>query len=95
MDAVASRDFATEFLFCAAQTGIHLSRVAEEIILWSTTQFGFMRLSDAWSTGSSIMPQKKNADAAELVRGKSGASNLEFVAASHDFESLAAADGLA
>ena len=78
MDAVASRDFATEFLFCAAQTGIHLSRVAEEIILWSTTQFGFMRLSDAWSTGSSIMPQKKNADAAELVRGKSAllTSNL-------------------
>ena len=78
MDAVASRDFATEFLFCAAQTGIHLSRLAEEIILWSTTQFGFMRLADAWSTGSSIMPQKKNADAAELVRGKSAllTSNL-------------------
>jgi argininosuccinate lyase len=78
MDAVGSRDFATEFLFCCAQTGLHLSRLAEEIILWSTTQFGFMKLSDAWSTGSSIMPQKKNADAAELVRGKSAllTSNL-------------------
>jgi len=78
MDAVASRDFATEFLFVAAQCGLHLSRLAEEIILWSTTQFGFMRLSDSWSTGSSIMPQKKNADAAELVRGKSAqlTSNL-------------------
>ena len=78
MDAVGSRDFAIEFLFCCAQTGLHLSRLAEEIILWSTTQFGFMRLSDAWSTGSSIMPQKKNADAAELVRGKAAqlTSNL-------------------
>lgn len=78
MDAVSDRDFAAEFLFCAAQTGLHLSRLAEEIILWSTTQFGFMKLADAWSTGSSIMPQKKNADAAELVRGKSAqlTSNL-------------------
>ncbi len=73
MDAVASRDHALEFLFACAQTGLNLSRLAEEIILWSTTQFGFLRLSDSWSTGSSIMPQKKNADAAELVRGKTGA----------------------
>ncbi len=72
MDAVSARDFANEFLFCCAQTGLHLSRLAEEIVLWSTPQFGFVRLSDQWSTGSSIMPQKKNPDAAELVRGKTG-----------------------
>ena len=72
MDGVSARDFANEFLFCAAQTGLHLSRLAEEIIIWATPQFGFIQLSDAWSTGSSIMPQKKNPDAAELVRGKTG-----------------------
>ena len=72
MDGVSARDFANEFLFCAAQCGVHLSRLAEEIILWATPQFGFVTLSDAWSTGSSIMPQKKNPDAAELVRGKTG-----------------------
>lgn len=79
MDAVASRDFATEFLFCSAQCGIHLSRLAEEIILWSTSAFGFLRLSDQWSSGSSIMPQKKNADAAELVRGKTGRLNGNLI----------------
>ena len=72
MDGVSARDFANEFLFCCAQAGLHLSRLAEEIILWSTPQFGFVNLSDAWSTGSSIMPQKKNPDAAELIRGKTG-----------------------
>lgn len=72
MDGVSARDFATEFMFACAQCGLHLSRLAEEIIIWATPQFGFMRLSDAWSTGSSIMPQKKNPDAAELVRGKTG-----------------------
>lgn len=72
MDGVSARDFAVEFLFACAQCGVHLSRLAEEIILWSTTQFGFVRLSDSWSTGSSIMPQKKNPDAAELIRGKTG-----------------------
>ncbi len=72
MDGVSARDFANEFLFCTAQCGLHLSRLAEEIILWATPQFGFIQLSDAWSTGSSIMPQKKNPDAAELVRGKTG-----------------------
>ena len=72
MDAVGSRDFAIEFLFACAQLGLNLSRLAEEIVLWTTPQFGFMRLSDAWSTGSSIMPQKKNPDAAELVRAKTG-----------------------
>ena len=75
MDAVSARDFANEFLFACAQTGLHLSRLAEEIILWATPQFGFMTLSDQWSTGSSIMPQKKNPDAAELVRGKTGRLN--------------------
>lgn len=72
LDAVSARDFANEFLFACAQTGLHLSRLAEEIILWATPQFGFIALSDQWSTGSSIMPQKKNPDAAELVRGKTG-----------------------
>ena len=75
LDAVSARDFACEFLFVCAQTGLHLSRLAEEIILWATPQFGFIQLSDQWSTGSSIMPQKKNPDAAELVRGKTGRLN--------------------
>ncbi|MCB1580640.1 MAG: argininosuccinate lyase [Rhodospirillales bacterium] len=79
LDAVSARDFATEFLFCCAQTGIHLSRLAEEIILWATPQFGFIQLSDQWSTGSSIMPQKKNPDAAELVRGKTGRLNGNLI----------------
>ncbi len=79
LDAVSARDFANEFLFCAVQTGLHLSRLAEEIIIWATPQFGFIQLSDAWSTGSSIMPQKKNPDAAELVRGKTGRLNGNLV----------------
>jgi argininosuccinate lyase len=79
LDAVSARDFANEFLFCCAQTGLHLSRLAEEIIFWATPQFGFMRLSDQWSTGSSIMPQKKNPDAAELIRGKTGRLNGNLV----------------
>jgi len=79
LDAVSARDFATEFQFSCAQTGLHLSRLAEEIILWATPQFGFIQLSDQWSTGSSIMPQKKNPDAAELVRGKTGRLNGNLV----------------
>ena len=79
MDAVSARDFATEFLFICAQCGLHLSRLAEEIILWVTPQFGFARLSDAWSTGSSIMPQKKNPDAAELIRAKTGRLNGNLI----------------
>jgi argininosuccinate lyase len=71
MDAVASRDFALEFLAVCSICAIHLSRFAEELVLWSTSQFGFIRLADKFTTGSSIMPQKKNADAAELVRAKS------------------------
>ncbi len=72
IDATAARDFVAEFAFVTAMTGIDLSRLAEEIVLWSTAEFGFVRLDDAWSTGSSIMPQKKNPDIAELARGKSG-----------------------
>lgn len=72
LDAVSSRDFAIETLSAAAITATHLSRLAEEIVFWTSSQFGFVRLSDAYSTGSSIMPQKRNPDAAELVRAKSG-----------------------
>ncbi|MCU0831330.1 MAG: argininosuccinate lyase [Rhizobiaceae bacterium] len=72
LDSVSDRDFALEFLAAAAICGSHLSRFAEEIVIWSTPQFGFVALSDAFSTGSSIMPQKRNPDAAELVRAKSG-----------------------
>ena len=72
IDATASRDVVAEFAFVAASIGIDLSRLAEEIILWNTREFGFVRLDDAFSTGSSIMPQKKNPDIAELARGKSG-----------------------
>ncbi len=72
MDAVADRDFALEFLASGAIIAVHLSRLAEEIVLWTSNGFRFVRLSDAFSTGSSIMPQKRNPDAAELVRGKAG-----------------------
>jgi argininosuccinate lyase len=72
LDATASRDVVAEFAFIAAQLGIDLSRFAEDIILWATKEFGFVTLHDAYSTGSSIMPQKKNPDIAELARGKSG-----------------------
>jgi argininosuccinate lyase len=72
MDGVSDRDFALEYLGAAAQTAIHLSRLAEEMILWASQPFGFVKLPDAWSTGSSIMPQKRNPDAAELVRGHAG-----------------------
>ncbi len=70
LDAVAARDFALQALSALAIAATHLSRLAEEIVLWTSPQFGFARLSDAWSTGSSIMPQKRNPDAAELVRAK-------------------------
>lgn len=72
MDAVSDRDFAAEFLFVAALLGIHLSRLGEEIVLWTTREFGWVELDDAFATGSSIMPQKKNPDVAELARGKAG-----------------------
>ncbi|TXI51736.1 MAG: argininosuccinate lyase [Mycobacterium sp.] len=72
IDATAARDFAAEAAFVLAMIAVDLSRLAEDIILWSTTEFGYVTLHDAWSTGSSIMPQKKNPDIAELARGKSG-----------------------
>jgi argininosuccinate lyase len=72
LDAVANRDFAVEFLFWAALLGVHLSRLAEALILYSTSEFGFIVLADEYSTGSSLMPQKKNPDPLELARGRSG-----------------------
>jgi len=72
LDGVSDRDFALDYLSAAAQCSLHLSRLAEELIIWASPQFGFVKLSDQFSTGSSIMPQKRNPDAAELVRGHSG-----------------------
>ena len=72
LDAVSDRDFVAEALFDVALLGVHLSRLAEEIVLWSTAEFGFLRLDDAYATGSSMLPQKKNPDIAELARGKAG-----------------------
>ncbi len=72
MDTVSDRDFAVEFLFCLSLTATHLSRIAEEIVIWMSKGFEFVKLSDAFTSGSSIMPQKKNPDAAELVRAKTG-----------------------
>jgi argininosuccinate lyase len=72
LDAVSDRDFVAESLFVLSLLGVHLSRLAEEVILWSTDEFGFLRLDDAFSTGSSMLPQKKNPDIAELARGKTG-----------------------
>ncbi len=72
IDAVSDRDWVAEFLFVSAMLGVHLSRIGEEVILMTSREFGWARLDDAWSTGSSIMPQKKNPDVAELARGKSG-----------------------
>jgi argininosuccinate lyase len=72
LDAVAARDFAAEFLAAGAILGVHLSRLAEELVLWTSAEFSFAELDDAFATGSSLMPQKKNPDVAELVRGKTG-----------------------
>ncbi len=72
MDAVSDRDFAIEFISCTAISMMHLSRFCEELIIWSSKEFGFVEIDDAYSTGSSIMPQKKNPDMAELIRGKTG-----------------------
>ena len=72
MDAVSDRDFVAEFLFVTALIGVHLSRLGEEVVLWTSHEFGWVELDDAFATGSSIMPQKKNADIAELARGKAG-----------------------
>jgi argininosuccinate lyase len=72
LDAVSDRDFAIEFCACASMIMVHLSRLSEELVLWTSQRFGFVRLPDRYCTGSSIMPQKKNPDVPELVRGKSG-----------------------
>ena len=72
LDAVSDRDFAADFLYAAAMIGLHLSRLSEQLILFSSSEFGFVRLDDGYSTGSSLMPQKKNPDTLELTRGKSG-----------------------
>ena len=72
LDTVSDRDFAAEYLFCTAMVGVHLSKLAENVILFTTAEFGFIELSDAFSTGSSLMPQKKNPDMFELARGKAG-----------------------
>ena len=72
LDAVSDRDFLLDLSYAASVSCVHLSRLAEEIVLWSTSEFGFITLSDSFSTGSSIMPQKKNPDFAELIRGKTG-----------------------
>ncbi|MGK2941075.1 MAG: argininosuccinate lyase [Immundisolibacter sp.] len=80
LDAVSDRDFAIEFVAAAALLMTHFSRMAEELVLWSSVQFGFISLADTWCTGSSIMPQKKNPDVPELLRGKTGRVNGHLVA---------------
>lgn len=80
MDAISARDFALEYLAACSICALHLSRLAGELVQWSTPAFGFVKLSDAFTTGSSIMPQKRNPDAAELIRGKSGRILGDFVA---------------
>jgi len=72
LDAVSDRDFVAEFIFAAAMTMMHMSRMCEDLVIWSSGEFGFVEISDAFATGSSIMPQKKNPDVAELIRGKTG-----------------------
>jgi argininosuccinate lyase len=91
IDGVAARDFAAEAAFVLAMIGVDLSRIAEEVIIWTTAEFGYAKLDDAWSTGSSIMPQKKNPDVAELTRGKSGRliGNLSGLLASLKAQPLA------
>src|SRR5439155_22094432 len=74
LDAVADRDFALDYLYAVAVLFTHLSRIGEEIVLWTTSEFGFARLPEGAATGSSMMPQKLNADVAELARGKAGAA---------------------
>lgn len=79
MDSVSDRDFVTELAFCASLASIHLSSMSEELVLWSSQEFGFIEMADKYTTGSSIMPQKKNPDIAELIRGRSGAINGSLV----------------
>jgi argininosuccinate lyase len=91
LDAVSARDFALEYLAAASICATHLSRLAEEIVVWATPSFGFVKLSDAFTTGSSIMPQKRNPDAAELVRAKIGRIMGSFVALTTVMKGLALA----
>src|SRR5579871_4542215 len=93
LDAVASRDFALEFLACAAIAATHLSRLAGELVQWTSPAFTFVKLSDSFTTGSSIMPQKRNPDAAELIRGKTGRVIGDFVALATVVKGLALAYG--
>lgn len=79
MDSVSDRDFVTELAFCSSLTSIHLSSMSEELVLWSSQEFGFIEMADKYTTGSSIMPQKKNPDIAELIRGRSGAINGSLI----------------
>ena len=88
LDAVSDRDFALEFLACLQIYGMHLSRLAEEFVIWSSYQFQFIQLGDDFTTGSSIMPQKKNPDAAELIRAKSGRILASFNSLSVTMKSL-------
>lgn len=80
MDAVSDRDFALDLVYASSVIGLHLSRLAEEVVLWTSSEFGFARLADEWSTGSSMMPQKRNPDLAELSRGRAGTLIGDFVA---------------
>jgi argininosuccinate lyase len=80
MDAVSDRDFVGEFLFVAALLQVHLSRLAEDLVLWSNPSFGFIEIDESYATGSSIMPQKRNPDALELLRGKTGRLNGDLMA---------------
>ena len=80
LDTVSDRDYCIEFASCFALLQMHLSRAAEEVVLWSTSEFSFIELSEKWSTGSSIMPQKKNPDFAELIRGRTGRVYGDLVA---------------
>jgi argininosuccinate lyase len=78
IDGTASRDIAAEFAFVLAMTGVDLSRLAEEVVLWATKEFSYITLDDAYSTGSSIMPQKKNPDVAELTRARPAGSSVTW-----------------
>ncbi|MFZ0324266.1 MAG: argininosuccinate lyase [Actinomycetes bacterium] len=89
IDAVSDRDFVAELLFCTALIGVHLSRVGEEVVLWASREFAWVTLDDAYSTGSSIMPQKKNPDVAELARGKAGRLVGDLVAVLTTLKGLA------
>ncbi len=87
MDAVSDRDYLVEFLGASSLIMVHLSRLSEELILWSSQEFGYIELDDAFCTGSSMMPQKKNPDVPELIRGKTGTGDRTLGGFDHHFES--------